>query len=67
MTCLATESVKKDEEWLWDRPLAAIAKAKVPLNSLKAFTEEAVKPFGCDLVVEVERNTDILKQTLRKY
>jgi len=42
MTCLATESVKKDEEWLWNRPLAAIAKAKVPLNSLKAFIEEAV-------------------------
>ena len=26
-----------------------------------------MKPFGCDLDVEVDRNTDILKQMLRKY
>lgn len=25
-----------------------------------------MKPFGCDLDVEVDRNTDILKQMLRK-
>ena len=67
ITCVATESTKEDEEWLWDTPLAAMANAKVPAKSLKAFTEEAVKPFGCDLDVVVDRNTDILKQMLRKY
>lgn len=67
ITCVATESTKEDEEWLWDTPLAALAKAKVPAKSLKAFTEEAVRPFGCDRDVVVDRNTDILKQMLRKY
>ena len=65
ITCVATESTKEDEEWLWDTPLAAMANAKVPAKSLKAFTEEAVKPFGCDLDVVVDSNTDISKQTLR--
>ena len=67
VTCVVAESSKDDDAWLWDTPLAAIAIAKVPANSLKAFIEAAVKPFGCDLDVEVDRNTDILKQMLRKY
>lgn len=67
ITCVTTESSKEDDEWLWDSPLAVIANAKFPANSLKAFTEEAVKPFGCDLDLEVDRNRDILKQMLRKY
>ena len=36
ITCVATESAKEDEEWLWDTPLSAIANAKVPAKSLKA-------------------------------
>lgn len=35
--------------------------------SLKKFTAEALKPFGCDMDVQVYRNTDLLKQMLRKY
>jgi len=45
ITCVATESSKEDDEWLWDTPLAARANPKVPAKSLKAFTEGAVKPF----------------------
>ena len=35
--------------------------------SLKNFTAEAVKPFACEMNVQVHRNTDLVKQILRKY
>lgn len=35
--------------------------------SLKKFTAGAVKPFACDVNLQVDRNTDLLKQMLRKY
>lgn len=31
------------------------------------FTVEAVKPFACEMDVQVHRNTDLLKQMLKKY
>ena len=67
ITCVATESGKEDEESLWDTPLAAIVNAKNPVNSLKPFTEKAMKSFGSDLDEQVNRNMDVLKQMLRRY
>lgn len=36
-------------------------------HCLIAFAKEAMKPIGCNLELEVDRNTDFLKQMLRKY
>ena len=58
-----------DQEWLWNTPLAALPMMK-PDNAatcFKMFTTEAVQPIGCDMDVQVHRNTDLLKQMLRKY
>ena len=56
---------------LWKTPLAVVHAAIVNIDDaahcLKAFTKEAMKPIGCDLELEVDRNTDLLKQMLRKY
>ena len=59
------------DDWLWETSLAVAHSAIIDVfhgaHCLKAFTKEAIKPIGCDLELEVDRNTDLLKQMLRKY
>lgn len=68
-TCDPDDDNSDQDEWLWNTPLAAlpIMKTDNAVMSLKKFTAEALKPFGCDMDVHVYRNTDLLKQMLRKY
>ena len=69
----STGKVADDEkdDWLWETPLAVAHSAVINIDDaahcLKAFTKEAMKPIGCDLELEVDRNADLLKQMLRKY
>ena len=57
------------DEDQWNAPLAssAIVKAEDALYSQKSFTTQAVKRFGCEIDLEVDRENDLLKQMLRKY
>jgi len=67
--CDSDDDNGDQDEWLWNTPLAAlpIMRTDNAVMSLKKFTAEALKPFGCDMDVHVYRNTDLLKQMLRKY
>ena len=58
-----------DEEWSWNSPLASnsIVKSGDANKSLQEFIAQAVKPFGMELEIQVSRNTDLLKQVIRKY
>lgn len=62
---------EEKDDWLWEAPLAVACSAIVnrddAAHCLKNFIEEAVKPFGSDLDLEVDRTADLLKQMLRKY
>lgn len=57
------------DEDQWNAPLAssAIVKAEDALYSQNSFTTQAVKRFGCEIDLEVDRENDLLKQMLRKY
>ena len=57
------------DEDQWNAPLAssAIVKAEDAVSSLNSFTTQAVKRFGCEIDLEVDRENDLLKQMLRKY
>ncbi len=65
----ANDNCSDEDELLWNAPLVASAKMKTEdaFSVLKTFTAEAVKPFGCEVDVEVDRKNDLLKQMLRKY
>lgn len=62
---------EESDDWLWESPLAVARSPMVntedAAHCLKKFTEEAVKPFGCDLDLQVDRTADLLRQMLRKY
>lgn len=57
------------DEDQWNAPLAssAIVKAEDAVSSLNSFTTQAVKRFGCEIDLEVDRENDLLKQMVRKY
>lgn len=72
--CPSADQVADDnkDDWLWETPLAVAHSAIIDIDDAvqsvwKHFTKEAMKPIGCDLELEVDRNTDLLKQMLRKY
>ena len=72
--CPSADQVADDnkDDWLWETSLAVAHSAIIDIDDgahcLKAFTKEDIKPIiGCDLEIEVDRNTDLLKQMLRKY
>ncbi|XP_044179386.1 uncharacterized protein LOC122960892 [Acropora millepora] len=71
--CPSADQVADDnkDDWLWETPLAVAHSAIIDIDDvahcLIAFAKEAMKPIGCDLELEVDRNTDLLKQMLRKY
>ena len=71
--CPSADQVADDnkDDWLWETPLAVAHSAIMDIDDvahcLIAFAKEAMKPIGCDLELEVDRNTDLLKQMLRKY
>ena len=57
------------DEDQWNAPLAssAIVKAEDAVSSLNSFTTQAVKRFGCEIDLLVDRENDLLKQMVRKY
>lgn len=71
--CPSADQVADDnkDDWLWETPLAVAHSAIIDIDDgahcLKEFTKEAMKPIGCDLELKGDRNTDLLKQMLRKY